>query len=811
MTRSRRRKLQRLQTRQPTRPGAPLARPRLALRSAPLLSVLLTAMPSAHAADDTSGSGSLAEIVVTAQKREERLQDVPMSLQVVGPEAIEAYQVNSFDDYTKLLPSVSFQSYGPGQSQLFFRGIASGGEGGYGVRGGSLPASGMYIDEIPVTTIGNLVDFHAYDIARVEALSGPQGTLYGSSSLAGTMRIITNQPDPTQFSAGYDIQGNKFTQGAAGGILEGFVNIPITDNIAVRLVGFYEHDGGFIDNVPSTRTYTLGQNDPALYLTVNNAPYVKKDFNPVTTFGGRAAMKFDLNDRWTITPSVIYQHQEADGNFLWDPAEGYLKTNDYGPEFNIDAWYQAALTVKGKIGNWDVVYAGGYFNRDVSNEADYSYYSVAYDHTPGYTSLPNGHGGYLDPTQLYSGRDHMTKLTDEFRLSSPQDFFIRGLGGLFYQRQADRSQANFYIPGLASIPDTPAVPDLGDDMYAERDINTDRDYAVFGELSVDLVKNLTFTVGDREFWYDNNGFGFNGYAGSAAKATCVPASFDPPIPCADTDTKSVGNGNTHKFNLSWKIDPDRMVYGTVSTGFRPGGPNNRVGIAAYKPDTLTNYEIGWKTAWFDRSLLFNGAVFVEDWHGVQFGLPVVGTAGVISIYNAGSALSKGVESDLTWRIDRHLTFSTSGSYIHAYLTTNFCGFNASGNQDCSAGIAAPSGTDLPIQPHIKFNSTLRDDFNVGPYESFVQAAVFHQSSTRSWLTDVDAEALGNNPAFTTADFSAGFKTLNKISYEAFIQNAFGAEGELSRNTVCVPSICGFRPRIYGAKPRLIGIKISQRF
>jgi iron complex outermembrane recepter protein len=810
MSRSRRRKLQRLLTRQQTSPGATISTLRRALQPAPLLSMLLTAMPSAYAADDASGSGSLAEIVVTAQKREERLQDVPMSLLALGTATLDQHQVNSFDDYTKLLPSVSFQSYGPGQSQLFFRGIASGGEGGYGVRGGALPASGMYIDEIPVTTIGNLVDFHAYDIARVEALSGPQGTLYGSSSLSGTLRIITNQPDPTHFSAGYDIQGNKFTQGAAGGVFEGFVNIPLADNIAVRLVGFYEHDGGFIDNVPSSRTYTLGQNNPALYLTVNNAAFAKDNFNPLTTFGGRAALKFDLNDRWTITPSVIYQHQEADGNFLWDPAEGYLKVNDYGPEFNIDAWFQAALTAKGKVGNWDVVYAGGYFNRDISNEADYSYYTVAYDHTPGYTSFPNGHGGYLDPTQLYSGQDHMTKITHELRVSSPQDFFIRGLGGLFYQRQTDLSQANFYIPGLASIPDSPAVPDLGDDIYGERYLSTDHDYAVFGELSVDVLKNLTFTVGERQFWYENTNFGFHGYAGAADNPTCVPVSGTF-IPCQNADSHSIGNGNTHKFNLSWKIDPDRMVYGTVSTGFRPGGPNNSVGIAAYKPDTLTNYEIGWKTAWFDHSVYFNGALFVEDWHGVQFGLPVVGTAGVINIYNAGSALSKGVETDLTWRINRNLTFSTSGSYIHAYLTENFCGFNAAGNQDCSEGIAAPSGTDLPIQPHIKFNSTLRDEFSLGPYDSFVQAAVFHQSSTRSWLTDVDADALGNNPAFTTADFSAGFKTPNKISYEAFITNAFGSEGELSRNTVCVPSICGFRPRIYGVKPRLIGIKISQRF
>ncbi len=152
----------------------------------------------------------LEEVVVTAQKRTEDLQKVPISLQVLNSETLEQHQVSSFDDYAKLLPSVSFQSFGPGQSQLYFRGIASGEDG---LHAGSLPATGVYLDEIPVTTIGNTLDVHVYDIARVEALAGPQGTLYGASSLSGTLRIITNKPDPTAFSAIIRRESGQVRQG----------------------------------------------------------------------------------------------------------------------------------------------------------------------------------------------------------------------------------------------------------------------------------------------------------------------------------------------------------------------------------------------------------------------------------------------------------------------------------------------------------------------------------------------------------------------------------------------------------------------
>jgi iron complex outermembrane receptor protein len=221
MTRSRKRKL---------------ARNRAKWASMPLASAMLAGGGLANAATDTTEPTTLEEVVVTAQKRTEDLQKVPISLQVLGSEKLQQLQVSSFDDYAKFLPSLSYKSLGPSQAELFFRGISS---GGGGLHAGYLPTSGLYLDEIPVTTIAGSLDLHVYDIARVEALAGPQGTLYGASSLSDTLRIITNKPDPSGFSAAYDVKGDKWKQGNGGGGIEGYVNIPLAEHAAIRLVGYY--------------------------------------------------------------------------------------------------------------------------------------------------------------------------------------------------------------------------------------------------------------------------------------------------------------------------------------------------------------------------------------------------------------------------------------------------------------------------------------------------------------------------------------------------------------------------------------------
>src|SRR5271165_5244140 len=230
MTRSRKRKL---------------ARNRAKWASMPLASAMLAGGGAAYAAADTAEeTTTLQEVVVTAQKRVEDLQKVPISLQVLTTEKLEQLQVSSFDDYAKFLPSLSYKSLGPSQAELFFRGISSGGST---LHAGYLPSSGLYLDEIPVTTIAGALDLHVYDIARVEALAGPQGTLYGASSLSGTLRLITNKPDPSAFSAADEFKATSYARGndSNGGGIQGYVNIPLSDTMAVRLVGYYEHDGGY--------------------------------------------------------------------------------------------------------------------------------------------------------------------------------------------------------------------------------------------------------------------------------------------------------------------------------------------------------------------------------------------------------------------------------------------------------------------------------------------------------------------------------------------------------------------------------------
>ena len=405
MTRSRLRKLRRNHAER---------RSPLIWKALPLAAAVLACMPAAHAAD-TSDVATLEEVVVTAQKRTENLQDVPISIQALGTQKLEELHVTNFDDYVKYLPSVSFQSGGPSFEHTYIRGVVSGGDGNHS---GSLPSVGMYLDEQPVTTIDGNLDIHIYDIQRVEVLNGPQGTLYGASSESGTIRIITNKPDPSGFAAGYDIEGNTVDHGGQGYTVEGFVNIPSSGIAAVRLVGWDEHKAGYIDNVPGSVVFPTGN------IPFNNAALVKKDFNDVDTRGGRAALKVDLNDRWTITPTIMGQDTQVNGNFAYNPAVGDLQIQQYFPETTHDSWVQSSLTVEGKISNFDIVYAGAYLSRNTHESSDYTDYSLYYDKAYGAYFVDNA-GKLINDAQHIVGRDHYTKISNELRVSSPKDFPFR--------------------------------------------------------------------------------------------------------------------------------------------------------------------------------------------------------------------------------------------------------------------------------------------------------------------------------------------------------------------------------------------------
>lgn len=794
-----------------------------------LSGAILVASPAL--ADAPSPSSETAEIVVTAQKRAENIQKVPISIQALSAKKLEDHQVTSFDDYAKLLPSVSFQSFGPGQSQIYFRGITSGSDAN-GSFGGSQPTSALYLDEVPLTTIGGAVDVHVYDMQRVEALSGPQGTLFGSSSLSGTLRLITNSPSH-KLEAGFQVSGTTFGKGSnsSGGSFDGFFNLPISQKVALRASAFYERDGGYISNISGTRVYpAVDYNGNATTVPVSNARFVKKNFNNTETFGGRAALGIDLDDSWTVTPSVIYQNQKAHGTFLYgpltgndplSPAVGDLKVQDYTPELNADEWVQAALTIHGKLGRWDVTYAGGYFDRRVDTQADYSDYTVNYFELYGtsYTSFYDANHQNVDPSQLYHVHHHYTKQSHELRISSPATDRFRLTAGLFLQRQTDKIAADYNISnfvdsivdpntGLRVMP-VPRCSYKGvdNDIFCSRINRVDRDYAAFAAGAFDIFDNLTLDAGVRVFKANNSASGFSGTA-KKVTGSCTVTS-DPNLPCLLYDRSASETGETHKITLTWKAAPSKMLYATYSTGYRPGGINRLVQVNPYMADTLSNYEIGAKTAWFDRRLIVNVAVFDEEWRKVQIGLTTPGSNGVVSIYNVGSARVKGVEGDFNLALD-HVTFSGSGAYTDGKTKSDFCNIGASGNSDCSVGIFIPAGTRLPVQPKFKGNMTARFHFDWGNAQPYIQASANHQSGTNAYFVRPRPDAPFQTAGFTTIDFALGAK-MGRWSWEAYVVNAFDQRGILSLNTVCIPSTCAQFARAYPVKPQEFGVKLGAKF
>ena len=762
-----------------------------------LASTMLTAAGAARA-DDPKDKG-LGEVIVTAQKREENLQNVPISVQALGAVKLDQLHITNFNDYIKYLPSVSYQTFGPGSSNVFMRGVAADNQSNHS---GSQPSVGTYLDEQPITTVGGALDIHVYDIARVESLAGPQGTLYGASSMAGTIRIITNKPDSHGFSAGYDLQGNQVDHGSAGYVAEGFVNIPVMqDKAAVRLVGWAEHDGGYIDNVPGTRTFSTG-------IMVNNAAFVKNNYNSVDTYGGRAALKIDLDNNWTVTPMVIAQDERNNGIFAYDPSVGDLKVSHFRPESQHDRWYQASLTIQGKISDFDILYSGGYMDRRIDTQSDYTDYSYFYDKLFGYAAyFTNNSGNYIDPTQAIIGKDHFTKDSHELRISSPQGNKFRFVAGLFYQDQQHYILQDYVIKDLAtslSVTNWPGTYWLTDQL------RTDRDYAAFTEASYDVTDKLTVTAGIRAYKATSTLEGFYGFSANVSSHTGEAKCFiSTPIvgngPCTNLDKHSSDTGETHKINATYHLDSNKLIYATYSTGFRPGGANRNGNLAPYKPDFLSNYEIGWKTSWADNTVRWNGALFDEEWKNFQFSY--LGPNSLTVVNNAGNARVLGVESDLTWRPMHGLTFTGAGTFTDAHLLQDFC----NGAPVCNAGnTTAPKGQQLPVTPKFKANLTARYEWDINDIKAHLQGAVVYQGDSWSDLLTADRQTLGVQQAYTTADFTAGLAK-NNWTLELSILNAFDTRAQMYRYAECTIAVCGAESYVLPNRPRTIGLKWGQKF
>jgi outer membrane receptor protein involved in Fe transport len=775
---------------------------------------------------------TLGTVMVTAQKREENLQAVPISVQAIGQADLEQHDVADFDDYAKLVPSLSYGTAGggvfsgPGFLQVYMRGVASGGDGNHS---GSQPSVGVYLDEQPITTITGALDIHMYDIARVEALAGPQGTLYGASSQAGTLRIITNKPDPTGFAANVSGEVNVVQGGGTGHVLEAMANMPLGASSALRVVGWQKHDAGYVDNVHRTVTF------PTSGIVGDNAAFVKDDYNEADTVGARAALRIDLNDDWTITPTLMGQHMDAKGSTGYDPSVGTFEVAHGYPEYSKDKWVQAALTVQGKIGNFDLTYAYSHLSRDVDSAADYTDYGFWYDTLSGYgaymcsdfdtVSFTCDPSTYVNPSQHIHATDKYRTQSHELRIASPAGNRWRMVGGLFWQRQQHDIFQDYLVDGLSAVQEVPGWPDT---IWLTAQQRVDRDQAAFGEVSFDITPSLTATGGIRYFQSDNSLVGFFGYGdwGWSSSSGVVVCFRDEPFmgaPCVNLDKRVKESGSIGRFNLSWKLDADRMLYATWSQGFRPGGINRRGTVPPYSSDYLTNYELGWKTAWFDHRLIFNGAVFREDWKDFQFSY--LGLNGLTEIRNANQARVDGMELELQWQASYNFMLSGGMAWYNARLTEDYCGFNdADGNPvsvcppgtinpisgDPVDGPEAPAGARLPITARFKGNLTGRYTWDMGAGEAHVQGALFHQGKRRTDLRTAEDALLGDLDGYTLFDLSAGY-ALGDWKFDVFVHNLFDQRTELTKFAECATLTCGYQPYIVSTPPRTFGLRVSKDF
>ena len=542
---------------------------------------------------------------------------------------------------------------------------------------------------------------------------------------------------------------------------------------------------------------------------------VEDNYNDVDTYGARAALRIELDDNWTLTPSVVAQKQVSNGSFAVERGLGDLETAQFNPEKFTDKWFQAALAVEGKLGNFDATYAGSYMKRQIDGQLDYSDYAYFYDKIAGYGAyFYDNAGALVNPNQYIESDDSFTKMSHELRFTSPSDKRVRLVGGLFYQRQTHNIGQNYIIDNIA---DAITVPGTESNIWLTKQLRVDRDYAVFGEVTVDITPQLTATAGGRFYKYDNTLEGFFGYSAGYSSRTGVAACFGPAqvdgSPCTNLDKRTKDNGFIHRLNLTYKPNDDFLFYATWSRGFRPGGINRR-GDDPYAADFITNYEAGMKLSFMDNRVRFNSAIYRLDWDDIQ--LSFLGANGLTEIRNAGTARIYGAEFDLYVRPVAGFTINAGAAYNNAKLKNDFC---PTATFDCVGEELAFNGTRLPLTARFTGNVRGRYEWALGPNRAHVQLTTSYEGARRRDLRDVENAIYGNMRGYSQTDASAGL-SFGRWKSELFVKNLFDKRGEISKSVQCNEQICGDIDgvtdrggKVYTTitRPRTIGIRLGRTF
>jgi len=696
-------------------------------------------------------SGGLEEVVVTAQRRAENLQDVPLAITAMTGETLSQLNVSTVEEFVRFLPSVTTATLGPGQSNIYMRGLSVGtlGTQGSGTNG-PWPNVAVYLDDQSTQVPGRNLDVYAADFERIEVLTGPQGTLFGAGAQAGVLRYITNKPQFNDMSANVKTGIATTSGGSESYNVEGMLNLPlIDDKLALRLVAYQDHRGGYIDNVFSTFTRSgtdlgfarrTGGVVPADSLVIDNGDIAGKDINEVDYSGVRASLKWQVTDDWDALLAVAYQKIDGEGVFYQHPNGSEsgcgatancttstqklkpLQVTIFNEGTTKDEFVNTALTITGKVGPLDLVYAGAYLTREAQSISDYTNYARGV--WGSYYQCTGFSGGSVDkcysPSSFWDDTNDSDNLSQEIRLSSPSDWRMRFVGGLFYEDRTVEATTDWHYKSVPECPDSgvstgscflyldpraapkfqSAVPDMNNPNRRASDIGFFNDFvrdytqfAAFASVDFDILENLTLTLGTRYFDIENSMVGANMGSfyckvyGTGESGPCTGDLYgygDVLAPYGTNVTEQEDNDNQadgfrSRANLTWRVNDDLLLYTTWSEGYRPGGFNrgSACGVKdvqtnqnqwcfpfSYESDDLTNYEIGWKTTFWGGRAQFNGAIYQLKWESAQTGLfaPQLGFPNLQSFLTGPDYKVDGIEFNVVVAPIDGLTINAAGSY-----------------------------------------------------------------------------------------------------------------------------------------------------
>ena len=644
-------------------------------------------------AQDTAGAAKLEPVIVTATRREVNLQEVAQSVTALSSEDITKQAFQSLDDVAGALPSVTLVNAIPGRNDVIMRGISTG-TGEYYTES----QVSVYLDDQPLTSSSQQVDVRLIDIERIEVLPGPQGTLFGSSSQSGTIRYVTNKPDPSGYSSQVEVEVGTTKGGEESYDISAHVNVPLGDNFAIRAVGFYAKEGGYVDNVPGLN----------LAGTADNSDVVEEDWNDAETVGGRLAGLWQINPQWDASLSFVSQYSDTNGDWLTDPAVGDYKVVSFFDEFRDDDWYQTSASIKGDLGFAELSMTASWFERDIAYQWDNTLYENWRSAQPTFGNLYDT--DYLGG-QIYTEQEQ-NRWTYEVRLTSQGESRLEWMAGAFYEDVWDwwdygakvpnlaSTTAWYYAEYLAAYYGADQVPLPSSDVYYKNLYErTVRQKAVFGELTFDLTDNWSITGGARWFEFERQ----------EVESNEVPAGlpvfdYDPDVGyflASPLVSEGKDDDVVMKLATQYRFDDTKMLYALYSEGFRLGGSNSPraafrgVVPEQYKPDVLENYEAGFKSQWLDNRLLLNVSLFFMEWSDIQLRADAsdVDPWWVEGIFNGGKAEQKGIELQVEWQVNDRFSFEVGGFLADPEFSESFA---------TPAGSPVEEGWPMPDSPKEKF-------------------------------------------------------------------------------------------------------------